>query len=249
MSKLVWSSGKMAVARAYAVHFYTSLGVIAGLLAMIAAAEGRPRDVFLFLGIALWIDSSDGTLARGWQVKVWTPRFDGRKLDDIVDYLTYTFIPVFFAYHFEVVPRAWAWVLAPVLLSSLYGFCQQAAKTDDGYFTGWSSYWNMAVFYMFVLKIDGLVNAVILLLLSALVFVPIKYIYLSQTRVLKKLNIGLGVVWTVTYCLILADFDSPDPLLLYASLIYPAYYLGLSLFLNFKPRVSAWLQRAGTGGE
>jgi phosphatidylcholine synthase len=66
---------------------------VAGLLALIAVAEGRPRDVFIFLGLALWIDSTDGMLARGWEVRIWTPRFDGRKLDDITDYLNYTFIP------------------------------------------------------------------------------------------------------------------------------------------------------------
>ena len=249
MGKLTWSSGKMAVVRAYAVHFYTSLGLVAALLAMIAAAEGRPRDVFIFLGLALWIDSSDGTLARGWEVKLWTPRFDGRKLDDIIDYLTYTFIPVYFAYHYQVVPRGWAWVLVPVLLSSVYGFCQQAAKTDDGYFTGWPSYWNMAIFYMFIMHTNPLVNAAILLVLSALVFVPIKYIYPSQTQVLKKLNIGLGAVWFITYCLILANFDNPSPALIYLSLLYPAYYLGLSFFLNFKPRVSSWLQGARIRGQ
>ena len=85
---------RLPTIRAWAVHFYTSLGLVAGLLALIAVAEGRARDVFIFLGLALWIDATDGILARGWEVIVWTPRFDGRKLDDITDYLNYTLIPV-----------------------------------------------------------------------------------------------------------------------------------------------------------
>ncbi len=242
MGRLLSSGGKMAVIRAYAVHFYTSLGLVAALLALIATVNGRPRDVFVFLGLALWIDSTDGTLARGWDVRIWTPRFDGRKLDDITDYLTYTFVPVFFAYQYGVVSREWLWVLAIVLLSSVYGFCQKAAKTDDGYFTGWPSYWNMAIFYMYIVHGNPVVNAFILLLLSVMVFVPIKYIYPSRTPVFHKLNIGLGAFWFVTYCLILVNFYHLDLWLVYMSLIYPAYYMGMSFFLHFRPQLASWVQ-------
>ena len=233
---------KLPTIRAWAVHFYTSLGLVAGLLAMIAVAEGRARDVFIFLGLALWIDATDGMLARGWEVIVWTPRFDGRKLDDIIDYLNYTFIPVFFIYHFKLVSGVWTLALPVVLLASVYGFCQKAAKTEDGYFTGFPSYWNVLAFYFYLLDSHPIFNSLLLLLCSIMVFVPIKYLYPSRTPVLRPINIGLGFFGFLTLCLIMLNFDHPDPRLVYLSLIYPLYYIALSFYLHFRPRFRSWLR-------
>lgn len=233
---------KMPTLRAWSVHFYTSLGLVAGLLAMIAVAQGRPRDVFIFLGLALWIDATDGMLARGWEVTVWTPRFDGRKLDDITDYLNYTFIPVFFTYHFGLVSGVWTVALPVVLLASAYGFCQKAAKTEDGYFTGFPSYWNVLAFYFYLLKTSHALNGLLLLFCAVMVFVPIKYIYPSRTPVLRTLNIGLGFFGFLILCLIMVNFDNPEPRLVYLSLIYPIYYIVLSFYLHFRPRFRTLLR-------
>jgi phosphatidylcholine synthase len=240
---------KMPTYRAWAVHFYTSLGLVAGLLAMIAVAEGRPRDVFIFLLLALWIDATDGVLARGWEVIVWTPRFDGRKLDDITDYLNYTFIPVFFIYQFGLVSGVWSLSLPVVLLASAYGFCQKAAKTEDGYFTGFPSYWNVLAFYFYLLNTSPAVNGLLLIFCALMVFVPIKYIYPSRTPVLRTVNIGLGFFALLIMCLIIINFDHPDPRLVYLSLIYPAYYVALSLFLHFRPRFESLLGFSGPHGD
>ena len=88
---------------AWGVHLYTSLGLVAGFLALLAVFDGNLRASWVFLGLALFIDATDGGLARKADVKRWTPHFDGRKLDDIVDYLNYTFIPVVFAYRYGLV--------------------------------------------------------------------------------------------------------------------------------------------------
>lgn len=240
---------RLSIIRAWAVHFYTSLGLVAGLLAMMAIVEGRPRDVFIFLGLALWIDSTDGMLARGWGVVTWTPRFDGRKLDDITDYLNYTFIPVFFIYHFELVTGVWILVLPLVLLASAYGFCQEAAKTEDGYFTGFPSYWNVLAFYFYLLGGPPVFAGLLLLFCAVMVFVPIKYIYPSRTPVLRPFNLGLGLFWFVTVCVIMVNFDHPDPRLVYLSLIYPVYYTVLSLYLNYRPRFASLLHLSGSRGD
>ena len=233
---------KLPTLRAWAVHFYTSLGLVAGLLALIATADGRPRDVFIFLGLALWIDATDGMLARGWEVTVWTPRFDGRKLDDITDYVNYTLVPVFFIYQFGLVSEAWTLSLPIVLMASAYGFCQKAAKTEDGYYTGFPSYWNVLAFYFYLFGPHPALYGALLVLFSALVFVPIKYIYPSRTPFLRSLNIALGFFGFLIICLIVINFDDPDPRLVYLSLIYPIYYMVLSFYLHFRPRLHSWLR-------
>lgn len=224
---------RLRTLRAWAVHLYTALGNIAGFLALIAVTDGRPRDVFIFLALAIFIDSTDGVLARAWQVARWTPNFDGRKLDDITDYLTYVFIPVFFAYEYQLVTGPFTLVLGLVLLASAFGFCQDWAKTEDGFFTGFPSYWNVVVFYLYLLGTDPVFNGLVLLVLALLVFVPLRYVYATKTRFWRPLTLGLGVVWGLALIWIIVQFDRPDPTVLWLSLLYPAYYVALSIYLHF----------------
>ena len=51
------------------------------------------RAAFLWLFAAVLIDSTDGVLARWARVHERLPNFSGEKLDDIVDYLTFVFVP------------------------------------------------------------------------------------------------------------------------------------------------------------
>ena len=56
---------------------------------------GDYRASFIAMAVTIAIDSSDGTLARYFNVKTRVPGFDGALLDNIVDYLTYVVAPVF----------------------------------------------------------------------------------------------------------------------------------------------------------
>ena len=149
--------------RGWAIHLYTSLGLVVGLLALMAIFDGNAHRSVALLGLALLIDATDGTLARVSDVERWTPRFDGRKLDDIIDYLNYTFIPVVFAYRFGLVTGLGGQiVLGLVLILSAYGFCQTAAKTEDGFFTGFPNFWNIVILYLYVLEFSPGINTLIL---------------------------------------------------------------------------------------
>ena len=84
-----------------------------------------------------------------------------------------------------------------MLLSSAYGFSQEAAKTSDHYFTGFPSYWNIVVFYLVVLGAPPAVNAAVLIGLAVLVFVPIAYVYPSRTPTLRVPTLALGLTWAL----------------------------------------------------
>ena len=76
------------------VHAYTASGFVLAFLAVVAVMEGdTKRCLWLFLA-AMLVDGTDGMLARWVQVKKHVPWFDGALLDNIVDYLTYAFIPM-----------------------------------------------------------------------------------------------------------------------------------------------------------
>ena len=171
------------------------------------------------------------------RVKETTPNFDGARLDDIVDYLTFVFVPALLLYRAGLLPAAWGGaVAAAMLLSSGYGFSSNDAKTDDHFFTGFPSYWNIVALYLFAARLPPALNAVILLVLSVLVFVRIGYVYPARTPVLRGLTIALCAVWgLMTLAIILMLPDVPS-LLLTTSLFFPIYYIGLSLVLHARRR-------------
>ena len=63
------------------------------------------------------------------------------------------------------------------------------------------------------------------------------YIYPSRTRFLRPLNLGVLAVWVLVISWVGVRPD-PDPVWVRASLLGPAYYVGLSLLLNI-PAVRA----------
>src|ERR687895_2289610 len=130
-------------ARAYAVHLLTASCVIAAFLAVAELLDEAPdeRVVFAWLVIAVVIDAVDGPLARAWDVKRFAPDINGRTIDDIVDYLTFTFIPLLLVWRMGWVPYVpglpgAAWIV-PALLASLLGCANVGAKDEAaGYFRG-----------------------------------------------------------------------------------------------------------------
>jgi phosphatidylcholine synthase len=218
---------------AWAAHLYTATGVVLAFLAARAVVDHDYRTAFFWLALQIAVDATDGVLARALRVKERTPHFDGAKLDDIVDYLTYVFVPALFVWRAILVPADWIpWVVAAMLLSSAYGFNRTDAKTTDHFFTGFPSYWNIVVFYLLVLQLPSAVNGVILLALAVLVFVPIRYIYPSRSPVLAWPTNILGVVWAGMMLIVLWQYPAVSRGVLLGSLVFPVYYVGLSLALQ-----------------
>jgi phosphatidylcholine synthase len=200
----------------------------------VAATDGDTIGTLWLLLAALVIDGTDGMLARRLRVKETIPWFDGARLDDIVDYITYTFVPVVLLWTGGYLP---AGVLGGVfaalpLLASSFQFCRVDAKTDDHFFLGFPSYWNVVAFYVIVLSMSPAAAAALLFVCSVLVFVPVRYVYPSQTTVLRGLNITLTGGWLVAYAVLVLQLPEPDAVVVGLSLAYIAYYVVLSLYLT-----------------
>lgn len=217
--------------RAWTVHFYTSLGLICSFIAMGALMAGDVKLCAIILAVSNIIDATDGTLARAWNVKKWAASFDGRKLDDITDYINYTFIPVIFAYRFHLVEGWGLAVLGFVLILSAYGFCQIAAKTNDGYFTGFPNFWNILVLYLYLFRFPVSVNAIILLVFGFLIFIPVKFISYS-TKQFRLITALFSLIYAVIVIIILVTLDHVDMRLVWLSLVGPLYYVIASAYLN-----------------
>jgi phosphatidylcholine synthase len=220
---------------AWLAHAYTASGVVLAFLATRAVVEHRYREAFCWLALQIFVDATDGVLARRARVSTVLPWFNGAKLDDIIDYLTYVFVPALLVWRALLVPDAWALPVAcAMLLASLFGFNREDAKTTDHFFTGFPSYWNIVVLYLFVARLSPIVNAAILLVLAVLVFVPIRYVYPSRTPTLQPVTIALGAIWGALMLLMLWQLPAVSPVVFWASLVFPAYYVALSLMLHFR---------------
>ena len=219
--------------RAWRVHAYTGSGALLAFVAAWGVIHGRDRLALAALFVAAIVDSTDGLLARRARVKDVLPAVDGGRIDDIVDFMTFTFVPLLLL---EAAGGLYAAAVFPVagvvLLSSLYGFVAPDAKTDDHFFTGFPSYWNIVVLYLLLFKVPPTVNAIILLGLSALVFVRIGYVYPSRTATLQRTTVALGAIWTLLIAAIIWMWPSPPRAIAIASLVFPVYYLVLSLVLH-----------------
>lgn len=217
-----------------ALHAYTASGSVLALLIVVAAIDGDAvRALWLGL-VALVIDGTDGMLARRLRVKETIPWFDGARLDDIVDYLTYAFAPIVLLWSGDYLPSgaAGAVLAALPLLASSYQFCRVDAKTDDHFFLGFPSYWNVVAFYVVVLGLGPTVTGTILLVCSILVFIPIKYVYPSRTKAFRSLNLGLTGIWLAAYAVLLVQMPDPHPVVAGVSLAYLGYYGALSIYLT-----------------
>ncbi|CAA9355867.1 MAG: Phosphatidylcholine synthase [uncultured Nocardioidaceae bacterium] len=239
--ELFVGSGRLKAA-GWVLHLYTASGTVLALLAVTAAFDHESVNALWILLAALVIDGTDGMLARRLRVQETIPGFDGARLDDIVDYITYAFAPMVLLWTGDYLPSGplGALLAAIPLLASSFQFCRADAKTEDHTFLGFPSYWNVVAFYVVVLELSPTVTAVILLVCAGLVFVPVKYLYPSRTNSFRRLNLALASLWLVLYAVVLAGAPEPHPVAVGLSLAYVAYYFVMSVVVTLRsPRVKA----------
>jgi phosphatidylcholine synthase len=191
---------------------------------------------------AIIVDAVDGILARRAQTKVAAPRIDGALLDNILDYLNYVIAPAFFVLVGELLPQGWGFVgTAIIVLASAYQFTQPEAKTDDHFFKGFPSYWNIVVFYLFFWQTPPWVNLIIVLTLAVLVFVPIKYVYpsrldyLTHNRWLRRAMLVATLLWGVATAVLLLIYPETNFVMVIFSIAYAIFYMAISLYRTFRP--------------
>ena len=73
---------------------------------MRAVQQHNWQMMFVWLGLALIVDTVDGPLARRLKVATLLPRFSGERLDLIVDYLTYVVVPAYALTEAPLLPEA-----------------------------------------------------------------------------------------------------------------------------------------------
>jgi len=221
----------MGTLLAWTVHLYTASSALLGLWAVHAIHEQEFRLASYLMIMAMAIDCTDGLLARRFDVRNRIPWIDGRRLDDICDYFTYVLVPAAMFIDAQLLPHP-MWAAVPILASA-YGFCQVDAKTAEGTFLGWPSYWNVVVIYLYMLGASQTTALAVVLICAAAVFVPIQYIYPSRATAFRGLSMTLSAVWAFLFTWYAVQPEPPAGAVWLTLALGPGSYLLLSLGLHF----------------
>ncbi len=192
------SSSRPATAAAFAVHVFTACGAACALLALLAAVDAHWPAMFLWLGLALFIDGIDGTFARRLRVAEVLPRWSGEVLDLVVDVINYVFVPAYALTTSGLLPQPVTVPLGLIVVATgaLY-FADRQMKTADYYFRGFPAVWNVAVFYLFLLKLPAWLAAALVVALAILTFVPVHFIHPVRIAHLRVLTMAALILWAL----------------------------------------------------
>ncbi len=241
---------------AWAVHAFTTCGIVLGFLALVAVLKNDPVAAFMWLGLALFVDGVDGTLARKARVLEYTPNVDGRTLDNVIDFFTYVAVPALMVYWFNMTPvdfyfsgQTWSLVSAAAIMAvSCYTFANVGMKSDDYYFVGFPALWNVVVLYFFVLQSGPIANFVTVAFLCVLTFVPIKFVHPLRVTDWREITIPMTVLWAaLSLSLIIqakdrTDWGRVEDIQLWVWVAASLYFVFISVWRTF-------LKKDGESGE
>ena len=230
-----------ARARAWSVHFYTGLGLLINAYSLHAALYSAKPSFELFARLnwlAIFVDATDGTLARLWNVKELAPGVDGALLDNIIDFQTFSLLPALGVMVFEshLSPTYRYAIAGMVLIASGYQFCQSTAKTTSA-FVGFPSYWNVLLFYVHYLKPTPVVVLGLFSGCAILSFIPVHFIYPTRTPDYFWPTMIGAYLWGILMVIptMTPDWKYSVPCM-QASLAYVLYYFVVSFILDSRRR-------------
>lgn len=233
-------------AAAWAVHCFTASGVITAFFAIVAVSEGRFIEAFWWLLAALFIDGVDGTLARRAKVGAVLPQMEGKNIDYVIDFATYAIIPAFLLYEaqwegqYMLTENATLRAVAAsaMLLSSALYYGKKQMVSEDFYFIGFPVLWNLVAFLLFaVFHLPPWANVGCIFFFSIMHFVPLKYLYPSQTPHFQSLNVLVSVLATLGTMGVLWYFEAQEGWFFRISRIFVilgfAYFTFMTIYGSF----------------
>jgi phosphatidylcholine synthase len=232
---------------AWSVHAFTTFGIVAGFLALVAVLKNDAFTAFVWLGVALFVDGVDGSLARKARVAEYTPNFDGASLDLVIDYFTYVAVPALMIYWFNMVPlnfiftgSTWSLICAVTIMAvSCYTFANVGMKSSDYYFVGFPALWNVVVLYFYLFDTGAITNLITVLALAVLTFIPVKFVHPLRVTLWRRITIPMTILWAaMTLSLILAkkfpeNLGWVETVELWLFGLATAYFAWISLWRTF----------------
>jgi len=184
-------------AAAFSVHIFTALGAGVALIALLEAVREHWAAMFWWLGVALVIDAVDGPIARRLDVVHLQPNWSGDVLDLVVDFVTYVFVPAYaITASGLLLPIAAPLLGVGVAVSGALYFSDRRMKSADNHFRGFPGLWNIAAFYLFLLRLPPVWSSLAVAMLIVLTFVPFHVLHPVRVVRLRWLTLSLIGAWT-----------------------------------------------------
>jgi phosphatidylcholine synthase len=195
-------------ALAWSVHLFTATGILCGFMAILAVSHYEWRSAAFWLLLCQVIDGVDGTFARMCRVRDVLPFMNGKMMDYVIDFTTYAVIPAYFFYQAGLVEGSWGLVCTfMILLVSAIYYGREGMVSEDMYFMGFPVLWNIVVFFLFfVVDFSSWGNALAIIVLSALHFAPIKFVYPSRAGRFQGLTLAVSILMGLAAIAILIIF-------------------------------------------
>jgi phosphatidylcholine synthase len=215
----------------FCVHVLTAAGAACALFALMAAVAEQWAVMLAWLGLALAVDAADGPLARRLEIAKTLPRWSGDTLDLVVDFATYVFVPAYAIAASGLLPAGFgaAGGVLVVVTGALY-FADRAMKTPDNYFRGFPALWNIAAFYLLLVRPGPVLAAACVAALAVLTFVPFPFIHPLRVRRYRAFNVAVLVLWAVLAIGALARDLMPPGWVTVALCLIAAYVVCAGLF-------------------
>jgi phosphatidylcholine synthase len=183
--------------RAWAVHVFTTLGIVAAMLSLRDVLTGHPDYAIFWMLLTLLIDGVDGPIARALEVEARVPRIDGFMLDLIIDYVTCVVVPACFMYEFKVVPQNnfGIAVLCAMVFTSAIWFARKDMMSEDNWFRGFPAAWNIMAPVMYLLEARTWVGAIITIGLSLLSLTNVPFPHIARAKWMRNWTILGTTCW------------------------------------------------------
>ena len=193
---------------AWSVHMLTCSGLIAGFLALVCVFKNDETSAFLFLGLALFIDAVDGTLARKFKVSVLIKNIDGKMLDSVIDFFNYIIIPSVMIYWFKFIPIPFEIIIPSIILIiSALSYSNNNLMTSDNFYKGFPCIWNILLFYLYLFDLSQTFNLFLISACILLKFIPMKFIHPLRANKYRKYSAIFMVLWFISsFKILLSSF-------------------------------------------
>ena len=229
-----------ARAVAFSVHIFTALGAGVALIALLEAVREHWATMFWWLGVALVIDAVDGPIARRLDVVRLQPNWSGEVLDLVVDFVTYVFVPAYaITASGLLLPIAAPLLGVGIAVSGALYFSDRRMKSADNHFRGFPGLWNIAAFYLFLLRLPPVWSSLAVAILIVLTFVPFHVLHPVRVVRLRWLTLSLIGAWTaLAMVALINDFQAGNAVTL-ALCAIAVYVVGCDAAIRFVRSLNA----------
>ncbi len=215
----------------FAVHVLTAAGAALALVALFAAVRGDWPWMFLWLGLALIVDGIDGPIARRLDVAERLPRWSGETLDLIVDFTTYVFVPAYAIAASRLLPPHIDQLAAvAIVVSGALYFADLSMKMPGNRFRGFPALWNLAAFYLLLVRPETWSCVALIAALVVMTFLPVPFVHPVRVRRFRPVTISLIVLWAALALFALARNMDPGALATAILCAIALYFLVIGLF-------------------